>query len=315
MTIERVMDIPQLPELVNSQISDDEFDLFRELIYRHAGIALSRSKKALLEARLTKRLRELGLKSFADYYECVMHNGDGAELVQLLDRVSTNETHFFREPRQFDFLEQQLFPLWRAQADTAMRARSIRVWSAGCSTGEEPYSLAMLLTDHFSPSAGWQVDILATDLSSRALNAAQNAAWPIAKANEIPQEYLKRFMLRGVGTQAGKMKAGPEIVSLVRFQRLNLNDDSYLISGRFDAIFCRNVLIYFDIQSRRRVIERLLDYLAPGGFLFVGHAESLNGVTERACHVAPTVYTHTDNDPWSSGKNPSGALATAKMNL
>src|SRR5574341_1697233 len=108
MTIERVMDVPQLPELANSQISDDEFDLFRQLIYRHAGIALSRSKKALLEARLTKRLRELGLKSFADYYECVIHDGDDTELIQLLDRISTNETHFFREPRQFDFLETQI---------------------------------------------------------------------------------------------------------------------------------------------------------------------------------------------------------------
>jgi chemotaxis protein methyltransferase CheR len=296
MNTERAIQASPLPELAGSQISDEEFRRFQQLIYSHAGIALSPSKKALLEARLTKRLRELGLKSFTDYYEYVVTNADGAELIELLDRVSTNETHFFREPRQFEFLERQVFPVWTARAASGMKDRRIRIWSAGCSTGEEPFSLAMLLRDHFPITAGWDIEILATDLSSRALTAAQKAEWSIAKANEIPNDYLRRFMLRGVGTQVGKMKAGPEIISLVRFQRLNLNDDSYSLAGRFDAIFCRNVLIYFDIRSRRRVIEHLLDSLVPEGFLFVGHAESLSTVTERARHVTPTVYVRVECD-------------------
>ncbi len=266
MSGEPMIQSPLLLESATAQISDSEFGRFRELIYRHAGIALAPSKKALLEARLAKRLRELGLSSFTDYFDLVMNNPEGTELIQLLDRISTNETHFFREPKQFEFLEQRVFPVWTAQASVGSRTRRIRAWSAGCSTGEEPYSLAMLLQNHFSSTFGWKIEIMATDLSTRALKAAQRAEWPITKANEIPQEYLKRFMLRGVGTQTGKMKAGPEIASLIRFERLNLNDQTYPLAGMFDAIFCRNVLIYFDVQSRRRVIERLLDYLAPAGF-------------------------------------------------
>lgn len=312
MNAERAIENQLLAEPVSSQISDSEFRLFRELIYRHAGIALARSKKALLEARLAKRLRELGLRSFTDYYERVVNNPDGAELVQLLDRISTNETHFFREPRQFEFLEQQVFPLWTAQAVKGLKERHIRIWSAGCSTGEEPYSLAMLLQDRFSIASGWEIEILATDISTRALNAARMAEWPIAKAEEIPEEFLKRFMLQGTGAQTGKMKAGPEIVSRVHFERLNLNDDTYPVSGRFDAIFCRNVLIYFDAPSRRRAIERLLDFLTPAGFLFVGHAETLNGLTDRARHVMPTVYACAGNEFMPSDKAHSSASRMIK---
>jgi chemotaxis protein methyltransferase CheR len=175
------------------------------------------------------------------------------------------------------------------------------LWSAGCSSGEEPYSIAMLLLDHFPRHSGWQLEILATDLSTRILERAQSALWPIAKAQEIPEKYLKSYMLRGTGAQQGQMKAGAEIRSLIRFQRLNLNDERYPITGRFDAIFCRNVLIYFDTNSRRRVIDRLIDCLAPGGYLFVGHAESLTGITNRVRHVTPTVYHLNESETDVSG--------------
>lgn len=277
-------------------ISDREFGLFQQLIYGAAGIHLASHKKALLEARLSKHIRELGLHSFGAYYEHVVKENRSDEFVNMLDRVSTNETHFFREPRQFEFLESQVFAEWHRQADTGQRPKRITVWSAGCSTGEEPYTIAMLLCDRFPPQHGWQLEILATDLSTRVLNTARAAIWPIAKAQEIPEKYLKRFMLRGTGAQQGNLKAGKEVTSLVSFERLNLNDESYSIAGQFDAIFCRNVLIYFDAHSRARVIDRLLDRLAPSGYLFVGHAESLSGVTERARHVIPTVYTRTADD-------------------
>jgi chemotaxis protein methyltransferase CheR len=283
-------------------ISDREFSRYRKLIYGKAGICLSPTKKAFLEARLTRRVRELGMDSFHAYYQYVTQDQNGNELEQLLDRISTNETHFFREPRQFEFLEQQIFPDWQAQGDSGLRPRRIRVWSAGCSTGEEPYSLAMILLDHFPRGSGWEIEIIATDLSSRALKSAGKAVWAIAKAKEIRQSYLKRFMLKGTGSQQAYMKAGAEIQAIIRFQQLNLNDDHYSIPGPFDLIFCRNVLIYFDAASRARVVHRLVNCLVPGGFLLVGHAESLNGVSDCIRHVRPTIYVQGPAKSFASNR-------------
>jgi chemotaxis protein methyltransferase CheR len=292
-------------------MSDREFTLYRKLIYSRAGICLTPPKKALLEARLGRRVRELGLGSFLAYYEYVTEDPTETELVRLLDRVSTNETHFFREPRQFNFLEQKIIPNWTTQAMRGLRPRRIRVWSAGCSTGEEPYSLAMILLEYFPPDHGWEIEILGTDLSSRVIETAQRAIWPIERAKEIPEKYLKRFMLKGTGSQIASMKAGPEIRTIVRLENLNLNDATYPIAGFFDLILCRNVLIYFDAASRARVIGRLQRHLAPEGYLFVGHAESLNGINERLRHVIPTVYhqfpgnpsvpTDSTGLPWQAG--------------
>jgi chemotaxis protein methyltransferase CheR len=267
-------------------ITDKEFGLFQALIHREAGIHLPPTKKDLLVGRLGRRLRELGLKAYGAYYAYVMEAGD-EELVRLLDAVSTNETSFFREGRQFEFLEQQVFPEWQA---SRARPRRIRVWSAGCATGEEPYSLAMILWSHFPPAAGWEIEIRATDLSSRALERARAAVWPLERAPEIPPRYLKDFMLRGIGTQEGMMKAGPHIRSIVRFERLNLHEETYPGLGFFDLIFCRNVLMYFSAESKRRVVAHLLDHLPSTGYLFLGHAETLNGVTDHVRTVTPTVY-------------------------
>jgi chemotaxis protein methyltransferase CheR len=270
------------------RISAKEFALFRDLIHRESGIYLSEAKKALVVGRLGRRLRELGLGSLEAYYR-LLAEGDEEERARMLDCICTNETHFFREPRQFEFLVEQVFPEWEARAAAGM-PRRIRAWSAACSTGEEPYSLAMTLLAHFPPSSGWTLEILASDLSNRALDQARAGLWSVDKAREIPERYLKAFMLRGRGSQEGVMKAGLEIRSLVRFQRVNLNLDRYPVSGPFDLVFCRNVLIYFDVASKARVVDRLLDQLAPGGYLFLGHAESLTGLSERGRSVGPTVY-------------------------
>ncbi len=267
-------------------ITDREFAQWSALVRREAGIALGPSKKALLVGRLGKRLRALGLKNFTEYYRLVTES-DPQEWVRALDCISTNETHFFREPRQFDFLERRVLPELRAAR--IARRNPIRAWSAGCSTGEEPYSLAMSLLEQFPTSSGIPIEIVATDLSTRALERAAEAVWPIERAEEIPPARRKTFMLRGVGCQSGKMKAGPEIRGLVRFARLNLKDEVYSVGDPFDFIFCRNVLIYFDLPTRIHVVERLFDHLAPDGYLFLGHAETLNGVTERARSVVPTV--------------------------
>ena len=277
-----------------TRISDRDFTLFQKLILREAGIFLAPGKKTLLVGRLSRRLRELGMSSFRQYYEVVADGGDPDELTRMLDRICTNETSFFREPRHFDFLREDLFPRWSEQAAAGLRRKEIRIWSAACSTGEEPYSLAMVLLDAFHSSQGWTVDILATDLSTRALAQAQAGVWSVGRATGIPPRYLKRFMLRGINDQHGKMKARDEIRSVIQFARLNLNDERYAVTGRFDLVFCRNVLIYFDDEGKRTVVRRLMSHLSPDGYLFVGHAESLlgNGMSLRS--VIPTVYTLAD---------------------
>lgn len=269
-------------------VSDAVFLRFQALVRREAGIWLSPAKKALLVGRLAKRLRALGLASLRDYYEIVQ--ADEVERTHMLDCISTNETHFFREPRHFELLAGRVYPAWQAEAEAGRRPRRIRAWSAACSTGEEPYSLAMSLLDAFPPGRGWAIDILATDLSTRALEQARRATWPIAKAGEIPLALLKRFMLRGIGGEEGRMKAGPEIECLVRFARLNLNDETYPGMGQFDLVFCRNVLIYFDAATKARVLERLTGHLAPAGLLFLGQAESMGGASQLLRNVIPSVY-------------------------
>ena len=279
------------PTASEPPISDEEFARFRTLIYRDAGIHLSAQKKALLTCRLMRRLKDLGLPSFTAYYRRVLE--DDEEKVRMLDRISTNETHFFREPRQFEFLDQRVLPEWGRQAAVGKRTRKLRAWSAGCSTGEEPYSLAMSLLARFPPGSGWDIEILATDLSTRALDKAREAVWPLDKADEIPRHHLRAFMLQGTGPQEGKIKAGPEIRSLVRFERANLNEPTGPESGSFDLILCRNVLIYFDEASRRRALTRMLARLSPTGYLLVGHAESIVNLKLGLRLIAPLIYAPT----------------------
>jgi len=269
-------------------LGEREFTGYQRLVYREAGIWLSSAKKALLMGRLSRRLRELGGLSYGAYLRRV--EVDAAERVRMLDALCTHETHFFREPKHFELLEREVLPLWRARGDTGSgQGRRVRVWSAGCSSGEEPFTLAMVLRHHLPAQEGWEIDILATDLSTRVLERACQATWPVDKAGEIPKHYLRAYMLKGTCSQEGKMKAGPELRSLVRFQRVNLNDGQGL-SGRFDLIFCRNVLIYFDAASKARAVERLLGHLSPDGLLFLGHSESLAGLGWRVRTVMPTVY-------------------------
>ena len=269
-------------------VSTRDFERFQELIYREAGIWLSPMKVSLLAGRLAKRLRHHGLRAYKDYYNLVVESTD--ERSHMLDAITTNETHFFREPQHFECLKSVIFPKWMQEAADGLRRRRIRAWSAGCSTGQEAYSLAMVLLHHFPPTSGWQIEIIATDLSNRALEIAKRGIWPREKACEIPREYLKEFMLKGVGSQAAKIKAGRDIASVIQFSRVNLNDHGYPFSGPFDLIFCRNVLIYFDKDSRERTVRRLTGLLAEDGYLFVGHAESLTSMKDAVCTVIPTVY-------------------------
>lgn len=279
-------------EPVTREISDGDFRRFQDIIYREAGIWLPPAKTALLVGRLAKRLRQHGLKSFKEYYDLITHSGE--ERIQMLNAISTNETRFFREPKHFELLESVILPKWAQEAATGRRSRRIRVLSAGCSTGQEPYSLAMVLLDRCPARLGWQIEILATDLSTRVLEVARAGIWPKEKAAEIPPGYLKTFMLKGLADQAAKMKAGPEISSIIQFSRLNLNAPSYPLVGKFDLIFCRNVLIYFDPRSRERAVRRLAGFLSPDGYFFLGHAESLHALSGALTTIIPTVYSRKD---------------------
>lgn len=276
-------------EPLSHAISEAEFQALRALILRESGISLSHHKKALLVGRLSRRVRDLGLATFREYHERVRRDPD--ELREMLDRVATNETRFFREPRHFALLETEIFPRWAEEAAAGRRARRIRIWSAACSTGEETFSLAMVARARFPAEEGWDVEVIGTDISSRVLAAAANATWPIERAPGIPERHLKAFMLRGVGPEVAKMRATRELRSAVRFQRLNLADETSSMLGPFDVIFCCNVFIYFDAAVRARAVDRMLAALRPDGYLFLGNAESLSGMSGRLRYVAANVYT------------------------
>jgi chemotaxis protein methyltransferase CheR len=266
------------------------FAKFQQLIYQEAGIWLADHKQALLTGRLARRLRLLGLSSMQEYFHLLMQPDQLHERAVMIDCITTNETHFFREPRHFEFLENQVFPRWQEEAAASGRPKHLRVWSAGCSSGEEPYSLAMLLLKSFPQEKGWEIEVLATDISTRVLEKARAATYPIEKAKDIPRQYLHTYMLKGRGEQKDVMKVGPELHRVVRFARVNLHADSYPIAGFFDLIFCRNVLIYFDQTSKEKVIRGILQHLSPSGLLFVGHSEHLGSLVPDLKTVAPTIH-------------------------
>lgn len=264
---------------MNLTIGDREFRAFQKLIETEAGVFLAEEKRPLLVGRLSKRLRQHAM-SFEDYLGLIER--DRAERVQMIDAILTNETSFFRDPQQFAFLEQHLVPRWKEE-----RRERIRVWSAACSTGEEPYSLAMTLLRHFPPA---QIDILATDLSTRALAAARNAIWPMKRAEPIPNELLRTFMLKGKNAHEGHFAAGDTLRSVVRFHQLRLDGQLATVREEFDVIFCRNVLIYFRTETKEQVLRALTSRLAPGGTLFLGQAESWPTPAEGLRMVRPSIY-------------------------
>jgi chemotaxis protein methyltransferase CheR len=272
------------------------FTKFQALIYKEAGIWLGPHKSTLLQGRLARRLRLLGLASMFEYYRLVIQTDQQHERAMMIDCITTNETHFFREPRHFEFLAQRVFPRWKKLVAEQQRSKRIRIWSAGCSTGEEPYSLAMVLLKYFSLETGWDIEVLATDISTRVLEKARAAIFPIDKSKEIPKEFLHAYMLKGTADQEGFMKACPEVQKLVRFSRVNLLADSCPFTGPFDLVFCRNVLIYFDQDSKRRAVENMARHLAADGLLFVGHSENLNRVSARLKNVAPTIYAMAESE-------------------
>src|SRR6267154_431250 len=262
-----------------SQISEREFHAIRTWIREAAGINLSEQKKALIVGRLASRLRHYGLESYGQYFGLLQSGAHPAELQVAVDLLTTNETHFFREPKHFDFLREKILAGRQA-------GRPFRAWSAASSTGEEPYSIAMTLADSLG-EAPWEV--VASDLSSRVLARAEAGHYAIARAKTIPRAYLQRYCLKGVASQEGTFLIDPRLRSRVRFMQVNLVAPLPQLR-EFDVIFLRNVMIYFDMPTKLEVVSRMLPYLAHGGHIIVGHSESLNGVSDALKSVQPSIY-------------------------
>jgi len=258
------------------------FDKFRQLIYRESGIALSGNKESLVSARVAKRMRELGIATHAAYYDFISREKDGQELVHLLDVISTNVTHFFREPRHFEVLG-EIVREWEQQGQ-----RRYCIWCAASSTGEEPYSIAITLRESLREPR--DVNILASDISTRVLQKAKEGIFEARHVENIPRALLLRHFQKGRGESDGLYRVNQNIREMVVYRRINLSHPSLPVRGPLDLIFCRNVMIYFDNTIRRRLLANLYALLRPGGYLIVGHAESLSGMLSEFKSVEPAVY-------------------------
>lgn len=262
-------------------LTDKEFAQIQDFIYRRAGIALSDGKKALVAGRLTKRLNHYHLHSFTEYLQLITGGGAPGELQLAIDLLTTNETYFFREEKHFEYLRDEILKGKRP-------SYPFRVWSAASSSGEEAYSVAMLLADVLG-GAGWEV--FGSDISVRVLERARNGLYPLERVDRIPGDYLKRFCLKGVGDYDGMLLIDKSLRERVRFEQVNLITPLPDV-GRFDVIFLRNVMIYFDADTKRRVVEQLLKVLKPDGHLFIGLSESLMGITQKVTMIRPSIYRH-----------------------
>jgi chemotaxis protein methyltransferase CheR len=260
-------------------LTDTEFTRFQRFIYDAAGITLTPAKKALVCGRLSKRVAAHELASFGEYFELLSDGRHAAEVQTAVDLLTTNETYFFREPRHFELLRE-------LAARHGGRGPALRVWSAASSSGEECYSIAMVLADVLG-QAPWEV--VGTDISTRVLQRARTGHYPLERTRNIPPAYLRRYCLRGTGEQAGTLLVERALRQRVKFAHVNLNADLPQLGG-FDVVFLRNVMIYFNGDTKRRVVARVVSQLAPGGHLFIGHSESLNDISTAVEQLAPSVY-------------------------
>ncbi len=270
-------------------MSPREFDRLSEFIVGHCGIKMPPAKKVMLESRLQKRLRTLGMASFKDYCDYVLGSGEGSgELVHMIDAVTTNKTDFFREPAHFQFLAETALP------DFLMEGGGVRkkfmVWSAGCSSGEEPYTLGIVLNEFVSQHPDFQFAILATDISTRVLEKAQLGIYDEHLVKVIPQPLKQKYFLRSKNRDKALVRIVPELRARVSFQRLNLMEEQILTPEPMDAIFCRNVIIYFERATQYRLLSRLCGCVKTGGYLFLGHSETVHGFDLPLVRISSTIY-------------------------
>lgn len=277
---------PRLP----ATLSDREFSRFSAFIYDHAGIKMPPAKKTMLEARLQKRLKANSIHSFEEYSDFVFsHEGRTTELIHLIDVVTTNKTDFFREPGHFDFMVKTALPAILAARGDLLR-EPVRIWSAGCSTGEEPYTLAMVLSEFAVGNPDFRAAITASDICTQVLQTAKTGIYPEERTDPIPLNLKKKYLMRSREKTKSLVRISPKLRSLVTFKRINFMDDDLGISEKMDIIFCRNVVIYFDKPTQQTLMRKFYKQLRPGGYLFIGHSETLSGLDVDFKAVASTVY-------------------------
>ena len=279
--------VPAFLTTYRAQLSDAEFARLSAFIYKAAGIKMPPAKRIMLQSRLQKRLKDLRMDSFKDYIEYLMsERGMQEELVQMLDVVSTNKTDFFREPVHFDFLRDNILPAHYQEV-----ARPIKIWSAACSSGEEPYTIAITIAEFCRiKNAIHDYAVIGTDISTKVLKMAENAVYKMDKVEGIPIELLHRYFLRSKDRDNPTVRVIPELRRHVKVQRMNFMDETYPINETFDVIFCRNVLIYFDRPTQEKVIAKLCTKLKQGGYFFLGHSESIMNMNLPLQPVRPTIF-------------------------
>lgn len=276
--------------LYNQGISSKDFERFSRLIYSECGIKMPSHKRSMLEARMRKRLRALDFASYEQYSDYFFNLADRSqELVHLIDEVTTNKTDFFREPAHFDFLTRVALPQL-IDSHGAGIDRPLRLWSAGCSSGEEPYTLAMVLSEFAEQCPGFRFEILATDISTKILEKAQLAIYRNERIEPVPPAMRKKYLLRSKDQEQKRVRIIPELRQKVSFRRLNFMADDFGIDQSMDIIFCRNVIIYFDRPTQQRLLERFCSVQHNGQFLFMGHSETLSGMDLPLKQMAPAVY-------------------------
>jgi len=263
-------------------LSRRQFEQIRRLAYQQFGLDLREGKEELVNARIGKLMRRYGFNRFEQYQQYLEADPSGEALIELIDALTTNVTSFLREPAHFDFLATELAPLW-AKRD------QVCIWSAACSSGEEPYTAAITLLEQWRGKPGPILSILATDISTRALATAARGIYPADRFQSFPPEWLSRYFLRGHGRWSGWYKVKPEVRRIIEFRRLNLIEP-FNHPQPFTLIFCRNVMIYFDKPTQQQVVAKLAACLEPGGYLFVGHSESLAGKTAGLVYIQPAIY-------------------------
>ncbi len=294
-------------------LTDEDFDIFRQMIRHCAGIHLSDSKRALVSSRLAKRVRSLRMPSYSAYRDHLASlDAEHPEWQELINAITTNKTEFFREPHHFAFLRERLLPQLERQAN--QNGRRIRVWSAGCSTGEEPYTIAMTLFEHFGKRPGWDIRILASDVDTEVLAHAAKGVYNEQIIAPIPESMRRKYLVAGKGSEAGTYRVCDELRQLITFRRINFNDQPWPIHARFDFIFCRNVLIYFDREKQEQFLRGFTQKLGPNGHLFLGHSENVMGDLPELAPLGSTIYAlHGAKDSTSSA--PSAKVALPKQSL
>lgn len=275
-----------LQKLYDAKLSDADFNKLSKFIQGEYGIKMPPEKKVMLQSRLQKRLRELGIISYSEYVNYVFSDKDSEEIINMIDVVSTNKTDFFREPVHFDFLKKEVLPNF--YNNNTMR--HFKVWSAGCSSGEEPYTIAMVLSEFALSSPGFDYSIFATDISTRVLKKAIEGIYPISEVDVVSLELKKKYLLKSKNKNENLVRVVPALRQKIKFGRLNFMSPSYNVTEMYDLIFCRNVLIYFDRENQEKVINKLCLNLKPGGYFFLGHSESITGINVPLKHIQPTIF-------------------------